>query len=95
MNANENTNTVTTHDHTRVGRRARRWRPRSRFLAGLAANPGVRVFAEVSTNNGTTQQMVAAAQSISPDGFYVAAPGAIAQAAQFFQDMAAAGTSGL
>jgi hypothetical protein len=38
-----------------------------------AANPGVQVFAEVSTQNGTTQQMVAAAQSISHDGFYVTA----------------------
>jgi hypothetical protein len=58
-----------------------------------AANPNVKVFAEVSTRNGTTQQMEAAAQSITPDGFYVAAPNATAQATQFFQGMAAAGAN--
>jgi hypothetical protein len=57
----------------------------------LAANPGIRVFSEVSTSNGTPDQMAAAAQSMSPDGFYVAAPGAIPQATQFFQEMKGAG----
>jgi hypothetical protein len=56
-----------------------------------AASPRVQVFAEVSTVNGSAGQMAAAARSISPDGFYVAAPGAIGQADQFFQKMKAAG----
>src|SRR5579859_2021428 len=56
-----------------------------------AANPGVRVFAEVSTVNGTPQQMATAAQSVSTDGYYVAATNAIPQAVQFFQLMNAAG----
>ena len=56
-----------------------------------AANSGVSVYSEVSTANGTAAQMTAAAQSISPDGMYVAAPGATAQADQFFQNMQAAG----
>jgi hypothetical protein len=57
----------------------------------LAANSTVKVYSEVSTANGTPAQMAAAAQSISPDGMYVAAPGATAQADQFFQTMQAAG----
>jgi hypothetical protein len=56
-----------------------------------AANSSVKVYSELSTANGTAAQMTAAAQSISPNGFYVAAPGATAQADQFFQNMAAAG----
>jgi hypothetical protein len=56
-----------------------------------AVNPDVLVFAEVSTLNGTTQQMLAAAQSVSADGYYVAAPNATGQAVQFFQQMVAAG----
>ena len=56
-----------------------------------AANRAVRVFSEVSTDTGTAGQMAAAARSVSPDGFYVAAPGAIPQADQFFQQMQAAG----
>jgi hypothetical protein len=56
-----------------------------------AANPNVQVFAEVSTMNGTPQQMATAAQSVSPDGYYIAAPGAIPQAVQFIEDMRAAG----
>jgi hypothetical protein len=56
-----------------------------------AANPAVQVFAEVSTVNGTVAQMTAAAESVSPDGYYLAAPGATAQAAQFVANMAAAG----
>jgi hypothetical protein len=56
-----------------------------------AANPGVQVFAEVSTLNGNPAQMTAAAQSVSADGYYVAAPNAIPQAVQFFQQMVAAG----
>ncbi len=55
-----------------------------------AANPSVQVFAEVSTVNGTVPQMTAAAQSISPDGYYLAAPGATAQADQFVQSMTGA-----
>jgi hypothetical protein len=35
--------------------------------------------------------MTAAAESISPDGFYVAAPGAIPQVDQFFQNLKTAG----
>jgi hypothetical protein len=35
--------------------------------------------------------MAAATQSISPDGMYVAAPSATAQADQYFQTMQAAG----
>jgi hypothetical protein len=56
-----------------------------------AANSAVKVYSEVSTANGTAAQMTAAAQSISPDGFYVAAPGAIPQVDQFFQNLKAAG----
>jgi len=56
-----------------------------------AANSSVAVYSEVSTANGTAAQMTAAALSISPDGFYVAAPGAIPQADQFFLSMKAAG----
>lgn len=56
-----------------------------------AANPRVQVFAEVSTVNGSAGRMAAAARSIHPDGFYVAAPGAVGQADQFFQKMKAAG----
>jgi hypothetical protein len=56
-----------------------------------AANPKVRVFSEVSTADGTAAQMATAAKSISPDGFYVAAAGRIAQTLQFFQLMKAAG----
>jgi hypothetical protein len=56
-----------------------------------AASSAVKVYSEVSTANGTADQMTAAAQSVSPDGFYVAAPGATAQADQFFLNMKAAG----
>jgi hypothetical protein len=56
-----------------------------------AANSGIAVYSEVSTANGTAAQMTAAVESISPDGMYVAAPGATAQADQFFQTMQAAG----
>jgi len=56
-----------------------------------AANSAVKVYSEVSTANGTADQMTAAAESISPDGFYVAAPGAIPQVDQFFQNLQAAG----
>ena len=56
-----------------------------------AANSGISVYSEVSTANGTAAQMTAAAKSISPDGMYVAAPGATATADQFFKSMKAAG----
>jgi hypothetical protein len=56
-----------------------------------AANSKVRVFSEVSTANGTAAQMATAARSISPDGFYVAAAGRIAQTLQFFRLMKTAG----
>jgi hypothetical protein len=56
-----------------------------------AANSAVKVYSEVSTANGTPDQMTAAAESVSPDGFYVAAPGAIPQADQFFQNLQTAG----
>ena len=55
------------------------------------ANPAVKVFSEVSGDNGSTAQMVAAARSIRPDGFFVAAAGKTAQTGQFFKQMAAAG----
>ena len=45
----------------------------------------------MSTANGTSDQMTAAAEAISPNGIYVAAPGATAQADQFFLNMKAAG----
>ena len=56
-----------------------------------AANSNVRVFSEVSTVNGTAAQMATAAKSISPDGFYVAAAGRIAQTLQFLRLMRTAG----
>ena len=56
-----------------------------------AANASVRVFSEVSTVNGTAAQMASAAKSISPDGFYVAAAGKVAQTLRFFRLMKAAG----
>jgi hypothetical protein len=56
-----------------------------------AANPSVQAFAEVSTLNGTPQQMTTAAQSVNAPGYYVAAPNAISQADQFLQSMQAAG----
>jgi hypothetical protein len=49
------------------------------------------VFSEVSTVNRTAAQMATAAKSISPDGFYVAAAGKIAQTLQFFRLMRTAG----
>ena len=56
-----------------------------------AANSRVLVFSEVSTVNGTAAQMASAAQSIRPDGFYVAAAGKVAQTLQFFRLMRTAG----
>ena len=56
-----------------------------------SANSAVSVYSEVSTANGTVAQMTAAAKSISPDGMYVAAPGAVPEADQFFKSMKAAG----
>ena len=56
-----------------------------------AANSNVRVFSEVSTADGTAAQMATAARSITPDGFYVAADGKVAQTLRFFQLMKAAG----
>ena len=56
-----------------------------------AANSKVLVFSEVSTVNGTAAQMVTAAKSIRPDGFYVAAAGKVAQTLQFFRLMRTAG----
>ena len=49
------------------------------------------MFSEVSTVNGTAAQMATAAQSISPDGFYVAAAGKIPRPIQFFRLMKTAG----
>ena len=56
-----------------------------------AANASARVFSEVSTMNGTAAQMASAAQSVSPDGYYVAAAGDIPETLQFFGLMKAAG----
>jgi hypothetical protein len=55
------------------------------------ANASVKVFSEVSAVNGTAAQMASAAQSISPDGYYVAAAGNIPQTDQFLQLMKTAG----
>src|SRR6202020_394669 len=55
------------------------------------ANASARVVSEVSTVNGTAAQMATAAQSISPDGFYVAAAGDIPETLQFFGMMKTAG----
>jgi hypothetical protein len=63
----------------------------SASVQATAANSSVKVYSELSTSNGTAAQMTAAAEAISPTGFYVAAPSATAQADQFFQNMAAAG----
>ena len=57
----------------------------------LAANPKVKVYSEVSTINATAAQMATAAQSISPNGFYVAAAGDMTRTDQFFRLMKAAG----
>ncbi len=58
----------------------------------LAANPLIAVDSEVTTNFGTAEQMIAAAQSVNADGFYVGIPdGAVDEATQFFQNMQAAG----
>ena len=56
-----------------------------------AANPNVQVFSEVSTDDATAAQMATAAKSITPDGFYVAADGKVAQTLRFFQLMKTAG----
>jgi hypothetical protein len=56
-----------------------------------AAKLSTSVYSEVSTANGTASQMVAAAESIGPDGFYVATPGAAAVGVQFFKLLQAAG----
>ncbi len=56
-----------------------------------AANPKVKVFSEVATDYGTAAQMASAAESISPDGYYVAAAGDMPTTLQFFQIMKAAG----
>jgi hypothetical protein len=55
------------------------------------ANASARVFSEVSTMNGTADQMASAAKSISPDGFYVAAAGDIPETLDFFGQMKDAG----
>ncbi len=55
------------------------------------AKAKAKVFSEVSTENGTAAEMVAAARSISPDGFYVAAAGDVPSTVQFFNLMKAAG----
>jgi hypothetical protein len=55
------------------------------------ANASVQVFSEVSTVNGTAAQTATAAQSISPNGYYVAAAGNIPATDQFFQLMKTAG----
>jgi hypothetical protein len=58
----------------------------------VAANPQVVVDAEVSTNYGTADQMAAAAESVSADGYYInATTPTISQADQFLQEMQAAG----
>lgn len=56
-----------------------------------AANPNVKAFSEVATDSATATQMATAAESISPDGYYVAAAGDVPTTLQFFQIMKAAG----
>ena len=56
-----------------------------------AANPNVKAFSEVATDSATAAQMATAAESISPDGYYVAAAGDVPTTLQFFQIMKAAG----
>ncbi|MDX6391782.1 MAG: hypothetical protein QOJ73_2845 [Streptosporangiaceae bacterium] len=67
------------------------WMFNTTAIQAQAANANVKVFSEVSTVNGTAAQMAKAAQSISPDGFYVAAAGNVPQTLQFFQLMKTAG----
>lgn len=55
-----------------------------------AANPAIAVNTEVSTANGTVSQMVAAARSVTPAGYYVSAPDPAGGLA-FFRAMQAAG----
>ena len=45
----------------------------------------------MSTASGPPDQLTAAAEPISPAGFYVAAPGAVPRVDQFFQNLKAAG----
>jgi hypothetical protein len=54
-----------------------------------AAHPGIPVLAEVSTANGTTTQMTAAAQSVNTPGYYVADPSSTSD--PFFVSMKADG----
>ena len=56
-----------------------------------AANPNVKAYSEVATDSATAAQMATAAESISPDGYYVAAAGDVPTTLQFFQIMKAAG----
>jgi hypothetical protein len=57
-----------------------------------AANPQIVTDTEVSTNYGTAAQMVAAAQSVTADGYYISATTpTLPQADQFLQQMQAAG----
>jgi pyruvate/2-oxoglutarate dehydrogenase complex dihydrolipoamide acyltransferase (E2) component len=57
-----------------------------------AANPQIVTDTEVSTNYGTSAQMVAAAQSVTADGYYISATSpTLPQADQFLQQMQAAG----
>ena len=57
------------------------------------ANPNVKVSSEIATDDGTAAQMLIAAESISSDGYYVAAAGNVPRALQFFQLMKTAGFS--
>jgi hypothetical protein len=58
----------------------------------VAASPSVLVDAEVSTNYGDADDMVAAAKSVPANGYYVSMTSpAIAEAGEFFDKMEAAG----
>ena len=54
----------------------------------IAKNPSVQVYVELSTNYGTAGQMTSAAQSVTPNGYYVTISGStIPQADRFFKLM--------
>jgi len=67
------------------------WLYNSAAAQARGARSGVKVFSEVAGDCAGASQMVAAAKSISPDGYFVATAGQTSRTAQFFQDMKAAG----
>jgi hypothetical protein len=58
----------------------------SRTDIAVSTNPGCLLYAELSTGNGTASQMIAAARSVTVDGFYLAIPdGDISKAVQVIE----------